>query len=291
MSALNWISCRQDSPGEPRAGPFHCTEAGGECTPAGAAARKGPRAARGRRGHPEGGAASAWKEAGSSRAGPAWHTVAVQWLGRRYLLHDVAVAVAGCQVQRGVITTVHDIDARSPHDQHVHHVGAALAAGPVQGAEAMVIPEGTAVRAVLGSTQGRVSGGEEGNSAGGDSMPSCSSVGPSAQCSWPGWVGTASCPRDAAAPSWAGRCVLLPLLSHQWQRPHSPRPRCTGQGHSPSGAPALPIPRRAPTASHLPQGWSGRRLLRTRPPIPPPSARSRAWPSKGGGGRRALKGD
>ena len=66
------------------------------------------------------------------------------------LLHDVAVAVAGCQVQRGVITAVHDIDARSPHDQHVHHVGAALAAGPVQGAEAMVIP---LVEVILGVVQ------------------------------------------------------------------------------------------------------------------------------------------
>lgn len=60
----------------------------------------------------------------------------------RYLLHDVAVAVAGRQVQGGVVAPVHDVDARPPHDQHVDHVGAALAAGPVQRAEAVVIPGG-----------------------------------------------------------------------------------------------------------------------------------------------------
>lgn len=70
--------------------------------------------------------------AGMAGQGRAW--------GGRYLLHNVAVAVAGSQVQWGVITTVHDVDARSPHDEHVDHIGAALAAGPVQGAEAMVIP-------------------------------------------------------------------------------------------------------------------------------------------------------
>lgn len=69
--------------------------------------------------------------------------------GSRYLLHDVAVAVAGSQVQRGVVTTVHDIDACSPHNKHVDHVGAALTAGPVQGAEAVVIPVGTAGTALL----------------------------------------------------------------------------------------------------------------------------------------------
>lgn len=69
--------------------------------------------------------------------------------GGRYLLHDVAVAVAGSQVQRGVVTAVHDVDACSPHDKHVNHVGAALTAGPVQGAEAVVIPVGTAGTALL----------------------------------------------------------------------------------------------------------------------------------------------
>lgn len=71
--------------------------------------------------------------------------------GGRYLLHDVTVAVAGSQVQRGVIATVHDVDACSPHDEHVDHIGAALAAGPVQGAEAVVIPEERAVRVLPGS--------------------------------------------------------------------------------------------------------------------------------------------
>lgn len=71
--------------------------------------------------------------------------------GGRYLLHDVTVAVAGSQVQRGVVTTVHDVDACSPHDEHVDHVGAALTAGPVQGAEAVVIPVETAGTALLSS--------------------------------------------------------------------------------------------------------------------------------------------
>lgn len=62
--------------------------------------------------------------------------------GDRYLLHDVTVAVAGSQVQWGVIPPVHDVDASPPHDEHVHHIGTALAAGPVQGAEPMVIPAG-----------------------------------------------------------------------------------------------------------------------------------------------------
>lgn len=60
--------------------------------------------------------------------------------GGQYLLDDVAMAVAGSQVQGGVVATVHDVDARSPHDEHVDHTGAALTAGPVEGTEAVVIP-------------------------------------------------------------------------------------------------------------------------------------------------------
>lgn len=44
------------------------------------------------------------------------------WRGGRYLLHDVPVAVAGGQVQWGVIAPVHDVDARPAHDEHVHHI-------------------------------------------------------------------------------------------------------------------------------------------------------------------------
>lgn len=40
----------------------------------------------------------------------------------RYLLHDVTVAMAGSQVQWGVIAPVHDIDASPAHDEHVHHI-------------------------------------------------------------------------------------------------------------------------------------------------------------------------
>lgn len=48
--------------------------------------------------------------------------------------------MTGCQVQWGVIPTVHHIDSCPPHDQHLNHSRAALSAGPVQGGEAMIIP-------------------------------------------------------------------------------------------------------------------------------------------------------
>lgn len=48
--------------------------------------------------------------------------------------------MTGCQVQGGVISTVHHIDSCPPHDQHLNHSRAALSAGPVQGREAMIIP-------------------------------------------------------------------------------------------------------------------------------------------------------
>lgn len=57
-----------------------------------------------------------------------------------YLSHDVTMSVAGGQVQRCVIAPVHDVDAGPPHDEHVHHAGAALPARPVQRAEAVVVP-------------------------------------------------------------------------------------------------------------------------------------------------------
>lgn len=55
--------------------------------------------------------------------------------------------MTGCQVQGGVIPTVHHIDSCPPHDQHLNHSRAALSTGPVQGGEAMIIPlkEGTMV--------------------------------------------------------------------------------------------------------------------------------------------------
>lgn len=56
-----------------------------------------------------------------------------------HLSHNVPMSVAGGQVQRGIVTSVHDVDACPSHDEHVHHVGAALPAGPVEGAEAVVI--------------------------------------------------------------------------------------------------------------------------------------------------------
>lgn len=62
---------------------------------------------------------------------------------RPHLAHNISVAVAGGQVQRCVISAVHDVDAGTTHDKHVHHIGAALAARPVKGAEAVVIPGDT----------------------------------------------------------------------------------------------------------------------------------------------------
>lgn len=59
-----------------------------------------------------------------------------------YLSHNVAMSMAGGQVQRRVIATVHDVNASPSHDEHVHHAGAALPAGPVERAEAVVISTG-----------------------------------------------------------------------------------------------------------------------------------------------------
>lgn len=56
-----------------------------------------------------------------------------------YLSHDFAMPVAGGQVQRCVVSTVHDIDASASHDEHVHHTGAAFPACPVERTEAVVI--------------------------------------------------------------------------------------------------------------------------------------------------------
>lgn len=49
------------------------------------------------------------------------------------------MSMAGSQVQRSIISSIHDVDARPSHDEHVHHIGAALPAGPVEGAETVVI--------------------------------------------------------------------------------------------------------------------------------------------------------
>lgn len=68
------------------------------------------------------------------------NTVCVpQCLHEPYLSHDVAVSMAGGEVQGRVVSAVHDVDARPSHDEHVHHAGAALPAGPVERAEAVVI--------------------------------------------------------------------------------------------------------------------------------------------------------
>lgn len=49
------------------------------------------------------------------------------------------MAVARSQVQGCVITTVHDIDARPSHDEHIHDTWTALTARPVQRTEPMII--------------------------------------------------------------------------------------------------------------------------------------------------------
>lgn len=57
-----------------------------------------------------------------------------------YLLYNITVPMTGCQVQRGVIPTVHHIDSCPAHDQHLDHSRSAFSAGPVQGGEAMIVP-------------------------------------------------------------------------------------------------------------------------------------------------------
>lgn len=69
-----------------------------------------------------------------------WNIGGLCTLQETYLSHNVTMSVAGGQVQRCVISSVHDVDASPPHDKHVHHAGAALPARPVQRAETMVIP-------------------------------------------------------------------------------------------------------------------------------------------------------
>lgn len=62
-----------------------------------------------------------------------------QHLHELYLSHDVTMSMAGSQVQRRVVSAVHDINAGPSHDEHVHHAGAALPACPVERAEAVVV--------------------------------------------------------------------------------------------------------------------------------------------------------
>lgn len=66
------------------------------------------------------------------------------------LSYNIAVSVAGGKVQRCVVSAVHDVDASPSHDEHVHHAGAALPAGPVQWAEAVVI---SLIEVILGVVQ------------------------------------------------------------------------------------------------------------------------------------------
>lgn len=63
----------------------------------------------------------------------------LQCLCESHLSHNVSMPMAGSKVQRRVVAAVHDINASSSHDEHVHHVGAALSACPVKRAEAVVI--------------------------------------------------------------------------------------------------------------------------------------------------------
>lgn len=53
------------------------------------------------------------------------------------------MAVTGGEMQRGVIATVHDVNAGAAHDEHVHDAAPALPARPVEGAESMVVTETT----------------------------------------------------------------------------------------------------------------------------------------------------
>lgn len=57
-----------------------------------------------------------------------------------YLRHNVSVSVTGSQVQWSIISTVHYVDACTSHDEHINNTTPPLPAGPVQRAEAMVIP-------------------------------------------------------------------------------------------------------------------------------------------------------
>lgn len=67
----------------------------------------------------------------------------IQYMIKPHLAHNIPMAVAGGQVQGCVISAVHDIDAGSTHNEHVHHIGASFTACPMKGTEAVVIPEGT----------------------------------------------------------------------------------------------------------------------------------------------------
>ena len=62
-----------------------------------------------------------------------------QCLHEPHLSHNVSMSMAGGQVQRRVVSAVHDINTSSSHDEHVHHAGAAFPACPVERAEAVVI--------------------------------------------------------------------------------------------------------------------------------------------------------
>ena len=64
--------------------------------------------------------------------------------------------MTGCQMQRGIIPTVHHIDSCPPHDQHLNHSRSAFSAGPVQGGEAMIIP----MRKAQGSLMWKWDGGK-----------------------------------------------------------------------------------------------------------------------------------
>ena len=62
-----------------------------------------------------------------------------QCLHKPHLSHNVLMPMAGGKMKRCVISTVHDVNASSSHDEHVHHTGASFPTGPVERAEAVVI--------------------------------------------------------------------------------------------------------------------------------------------------------
>lgn len=178
--------------------------------------------------------------------------------GGKYLLHDVAVAMAGSQVQRGIITAVHHVDACSPHDEHVDHIGAALTAGPVQGAKAMVIPAEMARTALLI----------------GCSLPAVSSLSMSRE--------RRTEHGQDAADSTAARQVS-PCAPANRPRQQSGRVEQLSR--------SLPSPQgpRRPWPDPISRAESQRRWQELDPPPPSPLGSCSAWPSKGGGDQPGLK--
>lgn len=60
-----------------------------------------------------------------------------------YLSQNVSMAMTGSKMQRGVISSVHHVNASAPHDEHVNDATPPFPARPVEGAESMVITKKT----------------------------------------------------------------------------------------------------------------------------------------------------